>query len=60
MKTGGKQFKCLTDSGSDKTILRQKDAPKDWELISRQRRLPPLTLSPNKPVNGRTLTGLQA
>ena len=34
IKIDNKPFKCLIDTGADKTILRQPEVPHDWQLIS--------------------------
>ena len=33
IKIDNKPFKCLTDIGADRTILRQQEIPCDWQLI---------------------------
>lgn len=33
IKIDDKPFKCLIDTGADRTILRQQEVPQDWQLI---------------------------
>lgn len=64
IKIDDKAFKCLIDTGADRTVLRQQEIPCDWQLIPGPQFLGmgvPLTRSlPKRPTGGKTPDGAAA